>query len=167
MWTVEDLSCVGVNSRVGLPVVFGMEHLLTDFTRVLLSVFGSDVSTEVQELLKLGLALVTSMLFLMFLLDVVFEFVWVLESLVTKVTLVRVSFSLVLGCDVSLQEVVLVKSQAAGRTTVSHRVNVASFHMFLETVLASKLFWAFAATEKEFGTVDQARLVCPSLHGIL
>ena len=34
--------------------------LLTDFTRVLLSVFGSDVSTEVQELLKLGLALVTT-----------------------------------------------------------------------------------------------------------
>ena len=65
------------------------------------------------------------MVFLMFLLDVVFEYGWVLESLVTKVTLVRVSFSLVLGCDVSLQEVVLVKSQAAGRTSVSHRVNVA------------------------------------------
>ena len=65
------------------------------------------------------------MLFLMFLLDVVFEYGWVLESLVTKVTLVRVSFSLVLGCDVSLQEVVLVKSQATGRTSVSQRVNVA------------------------------------------
>ena len=65
------------------------------------------------------------MLFLMFLLDVVFEYGWVLESLVTKVTLERVSFSLVLGCDMSLQEVMLVKSQAAGRTSVSQRVNVA------------------------------------------
>ena len=34
--------------------------LLTDFTRVLFGVCGSDVSTKVQELLKLGLALVTT-----------------------------------------------------------------------------------------------------------
>ena len=65
------------------------------------------------------------MLYLMFVLDVVFEYGWVFESLVTNVTLVRVSLSLVFGCDVCLQEVVLVKSQAASGTTVPKRVDVA------------------------------------------